>query len=130
MNRSYPGGWWSVASGAGKEAFLADVKKFPTDAQASIVAVMQRYAAGRTTRNEVNAWGDGMRELRKKVDGCWYRVIFVEQPPKLVAVAAFMKKSNQTPRKFASLARKRKPDAGSTDLVRLDLTKLLDDLGP
>lgn len=124
MKRSYER-WSSVVlPGSGEPAIVKEIQKFPPAAVASMLAVMVRYLAGEVTPNEAKAWQDGLFELCKKVKGSWYRVIFAIDGAELVAIVAFQKKSNQTPKEVVGLVRKRR----EAPRVPIDIEEILDSM--
>lgn len=77
------------------------------EGRAGLVKVMQRYRDGQSRRQDVDALGDGVFELRHRSGTERFRVLFMTWGPHLVALTAFQKKQPRTPKPELDRARSR-----------------------
>jgi phage-related protein len=77
------------------------------EGRVGLTKVMQRYRDGQSRRQDVDAFGEGVFELRYRAGTERFRVLFMPWGPHLVALTAFQKKQPQTPKPDLDRARAR-----------------------
>jgi phage-related protein len=84
---------------------LKEFEALAVEGRAGLAKKMQRYRDGQTRREDVDALGDGIFELRCRYGTERFRLLFMHWGPHLVALTAFQKKQAKTPKPDLDKAR-------------------------
>lgn len=98
---------WYRNEVGGRRLALEEFDSLETRGRAGLTKTMQRYRDGETRRQDVDALGDGIFELRYRVGTERYRLLFMLWGPHCVALTAFQKKQQKTPKQDLDRARAR-----------------------
>lgn len=77
------------------------------DAKAGLTLKMQRHARGESRRQDIDHLGGGIYEIRHRIGNNHYRVLFFQWGSYLVALTAFYKNQQATPKADLDRARTR-----------------------
>lgn len=96
------------ASSNGRPIFEKELDGLPRDAKAALVNRMQRYLLGQLRPGDLKHVQDGIYELRWRDGNDHYRVLFFQWGRHPVALVAFFKNQQRTPKSKVDLAKKRR----------------------
>jgi phage-related protein len=89
---------WFRTTIDGRSAAEKEFFKLPKAAIATLTTKMSRYAEGASRRHDVDHLGDGIYEIRARLGNNHYRVLFFRWGRHLVALSAFYKNQQKTPK--------------------------------
>lgn len=98
--------WWRSEAGARPKA-KEEFEGLPTQGRAGLAVRIDRYLKGETRFKDVDSLGDGLLELRYRFGNNHFRVLFILWGPHCVALIAFYKNQQSTPKADLDRARKR-----------------------
>jgi phage-related protein len=99
--------WFRAAKDA-RSPSEKEFLKLPKPAIAKLQSTMGRYARGEARRHDIDHLGDGIYEIRARVGNNPYRVLFFIWGPHLVALSAFYKNQQETPKQDIETAKSRR----------------------
>lgn len=99
---------WFRNSHNGRSPAEKEFFKLPHAAIATLQVTMARYAQSACRRQDVDHLGDGIFEIRVRVERNHYRVLFFVWGPHLVALSAFFKNQRTTPKQDIDTAKARR----------------------
>jgi phage-related protein len=98
--------WFRNERGARSQA-KEEFDGLPAVGRAGLADVIKRYRDGQSRRSDVGSLGDGLLELRDSSMNVQFRVLFIPWGPHWVALTAFCKNQQKTPRTALKRARTR-----------------------
>jgi phage-related protein len=98
---------WFRTERDGRPLCLDELKELPTEARAGLSKCIQRYLARESRRQDVDALGDGIFELRHRHLNNHYRILFMHWGPDCVGLTAFYKNQQATPKSDIDRAKRR-----------------------
>jgi phage-related protein len=84
-----------------------EFEELPVDGRAGLAKKIERYLEGQSRYKDVDNLGDGIFELRHRHLNNHYRVLFMLWGPHCVALTAFYKNQQKTPKSDLDRARSR-----------------------
>ncbi|AFJ34725.1 hypothetical protein W7S_08750 [Mycobacterium sp. MOTT36Y] len=96
------------ASTKGRPIFEKELDKLPRDARAALANLMRRYLLGQLRPGDLKPVQGGISELRWRDGNDHYRVLFFRWGCHPVALVAFFKNQQRTPKSKVDLAKKRR----------------------
>lgn len=96
------------ASADGRPIFQKEFDKLPRDARAALAVLMRRYLLGQLRSGDIKPVHDGISELRWRDGNNHYRVLFFRWGCHPVALTAFYKNQQRTPKSKLELAKNRR----------------------
>jgi phage-related protein len=96
------------ASTNGRPIFKKELDNLPRDARAAMTNLMRRYLLGQLRPGDIKPIHDGISELRWRDGNDHYRVLFFRWDCHPVALTAFFKSQQRTPKSRIELAKKRR----------------------
>ncbi|MFG1762246.1 type II toxin-antitoxin system RelE/ParE family toxin [Micromonospora parva] len=92
----------------GRSRAKEEFESLPATGRGRLLVVIQRHIAGEGRRKDVDHLGGGVYELRTRVGNDHYRVLFSNWGPHWVALTAFYKNQQTTPKQDKDRAEDRK----------------------
>lgn len=89
--------WFRSGPGARKKAH-EEYKDLPEKASAGLSKAIDRYLSGKSRRGDVDFLGSGIYEIRYRFSNNHYRVLFTLWGSDVVALTAFYKNQQKTPK--------------------------------
>lgn len=86
------------ASAEGRPIFSKELDKLPDQAVAALIVLMEQYRAGQVPSHDVKQIRGDIFELRWRQGNNQFRVLFFRWGPHSVALLAFQKKQQKTPK--------------------------------
>lgn len=86
---------------------MSEFRDLPDDIQGELRLGMERYRDGTSRKKDIKNLGDGILELRERRGNNHYRVLFTVCKTCLVALTAFYKNQQQTPKHDLDRAKRR-----------------------
>ncbi len=99
---------WYRLEVKGRSRAQEEFDSLPAAGKGRLLAVIQRHKAGESRRKDVDHLGDGIYELRTRVGNDHYRVLFSNWGPHWVALTAFYKNQQATPKQDLARAQDRR----------------------
>lgn len=85
-------------SAEGRPVFRKELDKLPDQAVAALIVLMDQYVAGQLAAHNLKLIRDDIYELRWRQGNNHFRVLFFRWGPHPVALTAFQKKQQKTPK--------------------------------
>jgi phage-related protein len=86
------------ASAEGRPVFRKELDKLPAQAVAALIVLMDQHIAGQLAGHNLKPIRDDIYELRWRQGNNHFRVLFFRWGPHPVALTAFQKKQQKTPK--------------------------------
>lgn len=99
---------WYRLEVEGRSRAQEEFDDLPPAGQGRLLAVVRRFIDGEARRKDVDHLGDGIYELRTRVGNDHYRVLFSNWGPNWVALTAFYKNQQATPKQDLDRAKDRR----------------------
>ncbi|NKE55361.1 type II toxin-antitoxin system RelE/ParE family toxin [Lentzea sp. PSKA42] len=88
--------WYRTDSGRPKA--LEEFRALPVRAQAGLSNALERYLTGQSRRGDVDSLGRGIYEIRHRYSNNHHRLLFTPWGPYCLALTAFYKNQQKTPK--------------------------------
>src|SRR5664280_2866223 len=103
-----PGTWlWFRLAVDARSPAEEEFKSLPVAGRAGLAKLVERFLAGESRYKDVSSLGDGLLELRYRQGNDHYRVLFFRHGANYVALTAFYKNQQRTPKADVDRARQR-----------------------
>ncbi|WP_158603478.1 type II toxin-antitoxin system RelE/ParE family toxin [Micromonospora radicis] len=99
---------WFRPEIGGRSRSQEEFDDLPAAGRGRLLAVVKRHIAGESRRKDIDHLGSGIYELRTRVGNDHYRVLFANWGPHWVALTAFYKNQQTTPKQDLDRAKDRR----------------------
>lgn len=100
--------WWDSGGSARPRCLDEYLSSVPADVRMQMDATISRYLEGVSRRQDVDHLGDGIYEFRRRKGNNHYRILFFHCGRDVVALTAFYKNQQRTPKQDIDRAIKRR----------------------